>query len=385
RESALQKIVLVSYLMKFWLDFDATEPLDEVASKYKLRKKYLRWVNSTLQMCKEQTVSQFRICFDLDKYAQYDIDKWLEFAFSRKVQRLELDLRIEEDYHRDFNNCYAFPARLLGLGDSAYSSSSKPHSDKLQIHPLVQQNFKSLKMLLLKSVNVTGQVLEFFLHNCPFIETMVVHESGTLVNLEVVGPSLNLRHLEIWYCRNVESLKICDTNLVTLGTSSGRVLMLKNVPTLVNVHILCVPYTHLLNDISSHLSCVLSQLEVLTLDACFSLEELEHYNFPILAKLKKFVFITFRCTLRWKGQSLLGCTSIIRAAPQLKEFEIQYTTVSTMDFELLPITIAPLVSCILLLNYCVPQQLVWCGIMNFSCQMTITLSINPLSCNNYAG
>ncbi|XP_015072782.1 putative F-box protein At1g49610 [Solanum pennellii] len=271
------------------LDFDATEPLDEVASKYKLRKKYLRWVNSTLQMCKEQTLSQFRICFDLDKYAQYDIDKWLEFAFSRKVQRLELDLRIEEDYPRDFNNCYAFPARLLGLGDSAHSSSSKPHSDKLQIHPLVQQNFKSLKMLLLKSVNVTGQVLEFFLHNCPFIETMVVHESGTLVNLEVVGPSLKLRHLEIWYCRNVESLKICDTNLVTLGTSSGR-------------------------------------LEVLTLDACFSLEELEHYNFPILAKLKKFVFITFRCTLRWKGQSLLGCTSIIRAAPQLKEFEIQVTS-----------------------------------------------------------
>ncbi len=266
------------------LDFDATEPLDEVASKYKLRKKYLRWVNSTLQMCKEQTLSQFRICFDLDKYAQYDIDKWLEFAFSRKVQRLELDLRIEEDYHRDFNNCYAFPARLLGLGDFAHSSSSKPHSDKLQIHPLVQQNFKSLKMLLLKSVNVTGQVLEFFLHNCPFIETMVVHESGTLVNLEVVGPSLNLRHLEIWSCRNVESLKICDTNLVTLGTSSGRVLMLKNVPTLVNVHILCVPYTHLLNDISSHLFCVLSQLEVLTLDA-FSLVSEQNLSLSTLVLL----------------------------------------------------------------------------------------------------
>ena len=104
-------------------------------------------------------------------------------------------------------------------------------------------------------------------------------------NFQVVGPSLKLRQLEIYYCFNIKSLKICDTNLVTLGTSSGRVLMLKNVPTLVNVHILCVPYTHLLNDISSHLSCVLSQLEVLTLDACFSLVSEQNLSLSTLVLL----------------------------------------------------------------------------------------------------
>lgn len=315
------------------LDFDATKPLDEVALKTHLRKrhmkKYMRWVSSTLEMCKGQRLEQFRICFHLNECAQDEIDKWLEFAFSREVQRLEVDLYKGGEGSSMFEYRYAFPARLLGLGDSAHSPSCIPHSNNLQILPLVKQNFKSLKVLLLKFVDVTGQVLEFFLHSCPLIETMVVHGSGTLINLETVGPSLKLKHLEIWYCCHVESLKICDTNLITLRTSSGRELMLKNVPMLVNVDILCKPYTHLLNDISSRLSCVFSQLEVLTVHASLSLfylprEELEHYNFPELTKLKKFVLTAHRSPfIRGKDQSLLGCTSIIRAAPQLKEFELQ--------------------------------------------------------------
>ncbi|XP_016569368.1 uncharacterized protein LOC107867579 isoform X1 [Capsicum annuum] len=94
---------------------------------------------------------------------------------------------------------------------------------------------------------------------------------------------------------------------------------------LVEVDILGTPSTHLLDDISSRLSCILSQLEVLTLQDSGSLfdlshEDLEHYNFPELTKLKKFVLTTFRSTYKGEDQSLLGCTSIIRAAPQLKEF-----------------------------------------------------------------
>lgn len=233
-------------------------------------KKYLRWVNYTLQMCKGQRLDQFRVCFDLNKFAQHEIDKWLKFAFSRNVQRLELDLLKGGQYIRYFDYCYTFPARLLRLGDSVDSSSCIPHSNDLQIPSLVKQNFKSLKVLLLKSVNVTGEVLEFFLHNCPFLETMVVHGSGTLVNLEVVGPSLKLRHLEIQYCYYVKSLKICDTNLVTLRTSAGEALLLKNVPMLVEVYISSAAYNHILNDISSCLSCIISQLEVLKIHGCHS-------------------------------------------------------------------------------------------------------------------
>ncbi|XP_049353868.1 F-box/LRR-repeat protein At3g58900-like [Solanum verrucosum] len=213
------------------LDFDATKYLDQVFVQPKLQKghmdKYLTWVNSALQKFKGQRLDQFRVYFDLNKFAQHDIDKWLELAFSKKVQRLELDLLRCGSFTRNFDSCYTFPKRLLGLGDSSSCSNN------LQILSLINQNFKSLKVLILKSVNVTGQVLEFFLRNCPFLERMQVHGSGTLKNLEVVGPSLKLRHLEIYSCFNVKSLKICDTNLISLRTSAGKVLLLKKVPMLV--------------------------------------------------------------------------------------------------------------------------------------------------------
>ncbi|KAK4352431.1 hypothetical protein RND71_027949 [Anisodus tanguticus] len=162
-------------------------------------------------MCKVQRLDQFHVCFDLSKFAQYEIDKWLEFAFARQVQRLELDLSIGGEEPRDYDDCYTFPEHLLDLTDNVYQS----HLNKF---PPPWYNFKSVKVLLFKSVNVTGEVLEFFLHNCPFLEEMVVRGSGTLVNFEVVGPSLKLKHLEIWYCFDLKSLQIYDTNFVTLRT-----------------------------------------------------------------------------------------------------------------------------------------------------------------------
>ncbi|TMX01538.1 hypothetical protein EJD97_024334, partial [Solanum chilense] len=313
-KEAVNTSVLSRRWLSLWryiyrLDFDATIPLDKVTLQPRLQKrqmnKYLTWVSSTLQMCKMQRLDQFRVRFDLNKSAQHEFDKWIEFAFSRNVQRLELDLsKGDELMIRDSDYCCTFPVWLLGLGNIP----------DLQI---LKHNFKSLNMLLFKSVNVTGKVVEFFLHNCPFLETMVVHGSGTLVNLEVVGPSLKLRHLEIQYCYNVKSLKICDTNLVTLITSVGTELLLMNVPMLVELKVSSTAFNHIRSSrISSHL--VLLHLTVVV-SINLSQEIMEHHNFPQLTKLKKFVLTTSVC----KDESILGCTSIIRAAPQLEEFELQ--------------------------------------------------------------
>nr|XP_016453292.1 PREDICTED: FBD-associated F-box protein At5g38590-like isoform X2 [Nicotiana tabacum] len=269
------------------LDFDATKQLDEVAVDQKLQKrymkKYVRWVNRTLRMCKAQRLDQFRVRFDLNALAQHEIDKWLEFAFARQVQRLELDLLEGGERIQASDYCYTFPAQLLGLNHYA------------------------------------GEVLEFFLHNCPFVEEMVVHGSETLVNLEVVGPSLKLKHLEIWFCLDLKSLKICDTNIVTLRTSSAHKLLLSNVPMLIEVDVGGHPFRHILDTIVPWGSCILSQLEVLKIHAYGGLEYLEHYKFPELTKLKKFVVEV----LAKEDMSVLGCTHVIGAAPQLKEFELK--------------------------------------------------------------
>lgn len=315
--SVLSKRWLPLWTYIYRLHFNATKPLNEVALNPKLRKmhmnKYIRWVNRTLQMCKVERLDQFRVCFDLNKFAHHDIDRWLEFAVSRQVQRLELDLLKGGEVTRYSPYCYNFPAQHFGLNDYA----AQPRLSYVHKLPPLLRNFKSLKVLLFKSVNVTGEVLEFFLYNCPYLEEMTVHGSGTLVNLEVVGPSLKLKHLSIFYCTEVESLKICDTNLVTLATSSSHKLLLLNVPMLIEVEILGRA-THFLDDILPIVSCVLSQLEVLKIHADDGLVYLGKYKIPQLTMLKKFVLVL----QAWDDTSFLDCTNVIEAAPQLTEFEL---------------------------------------------------------------
>lgn len=316
--SVLSKRWLPLWTYIYRLDFNATKPLTEVALNRKLRKrhmnKYIRWVNRTLQMCKVQRLDQFRVCFDLDNFAQHEIDRWLEFAVARKVQRLELDLSKAGELPQPFTDRYNFPAQHIGLNDYA----AQPRLNYVHKLPPLLRNFMSLKVLLFKSVNVTGEVLEFFLYNCPSLEEMSVQQSVTLLNLEVVGPSLKLKHLRIFYCNKLESLKICDTNLVTLVTSSAHKLLLLNVPMLIKVGIKGRP-PHILDEVLPTVSCVLSQLEVLTIYAApEGLEYVGKYKIPQLTMLKKFVLDL----AVWDDASFLDCTNVIEAAPQLTEFEL---------------------------------------------------------------
>lgn len=98
-------------------------------------------------------ILKFRICFPLNMRFEDAITQWLEFTFSRQVQRLELDL---EDIG-DSSEYYSFPEEFF-----AQSSSGAPKMliplDSFCIHrPHMPFNFKSLRELTFKSVNVTDR------------------------------------------------------------------------------------------------------------------------------------------------------------------------------------------------------------------------------------
>ncbi|WMV25239.1 hypothetical protein MTR67_018624 [Solanum verrucosum] len=301
-------------------------------------------------------------------FTEHKIDRWLEFAVARQVQRLELDLLDGGDLLQYIGSCYNFPVQHFGLNDYDYSAqprlnklppllhnffkslklpqyigscynfpvqhfglndydySAQPRLNKLP--PLLHNFFKSLKVLLFKSVNLTGEVVEFFIYNCPSLEELTVHASETLVNLQVVGPSVKLKYLSIWYCIALKSLKICDTNLVTLSTTlSAARLLLVNVPMLIESHALGFPTNILDAMLPCISSCVLSQLEVLKINSDiiilskhseYGLVYLGKYKIPQLTMLKKFVLVLEA----WEDRTFLDCTKIIEAAPQLTEFEL---------------------------------------------------------------
>ncbi|XP_027170532.1 F-box/FBD/LRR-repeat protein At3g51530-like [Coffea eugenioides] len=180
----LKEAARTSVLSKRWIDpWRSMACLDFDALK-------VEWVDKVLlQSDKSLALGYLRVAFYLDKFYGDKIHKWPQHAFARKVQRLELNL-FPDDGPPSSRESYTFHYELFRLS----SGKSQPGYSEIRHHS--QIGFKSLRALSLKSLNVTGEVLEFFLINCPFLERLVVEASSVLINLRVCGPSIALKYLE---------------------------------------------------------------------------------------------------------------------------------------------------------------------------------------------
>lgn len=162
------------------------------------------------------------------------------------------------------SKAYPFSYQPLDLSSGKASQKSQPgYGD---IHPCSLTDFKSLQTLSLKSLKVTGDVLECFIRNCPFLERLVLRQCSSLVNFEVCGPSLALKFLEICQCFTLKSITIRDTNLVSLKITEVDSVVLQNVPMLVEVS-LSGWFRNSIRNVISGISCCLAKLEFLSLYA----------------------------------------------------------------------------------------------------------------------
>ena len=143
--------------------------------------------------------------------------------------------------------------------------------------------FKSLKTLSLKAVKVDDKAIEYFLSNCPLFERFSLHLNFALRNLKVVKPFLLLRYLEVVSCELIETIEICDTNLVsfTYVGKKPKTMLLKNAPKLVELSI--NPYESMwrARAMFLQLSCCFSQLENLQLTFCPG--KLVSFKFPVFS------------------------------------------------------------------------------------------------------
>ncbi|KAL7133677.1 hypothetical protein ABFS83_12G157700 [Erythranthe nasuta] len=327
-KEAARTSILCSRWINLWkhtpsLDFDAEEAMCKLARERKLEKeeglKYIEWVNSVLQSHKAVTLKEFRICFDLSEPSQIAVTTWLEYALARRVQRLEFDLSAANSsryFRADLN--YVFPQELL-MESNGVGSTSQPPSDTcfFNHHPRTRFDFKHLKALSLKFVTVTREAIEFFLNNCPLLEKLVVHKITKITNLEICGSSLVLKHLELWYCFDLDSVKVSAPNLTSLTVNLFNELILENVPMLNELTVACGYCEFSVEKLL--LSSYISQLESLNL----FLNNLEGStvlcNFPEMPRLKKLVIDYWT----HGEESLIALTSLIRASPYLQEFVLK--------------------------------------------------------------
>ncbi|GER45496.1 F-box family protein, partial [Striga asiatica] len=150
-----------------YLNFDDNSSMEKVFQDpdfclvEREREKYVRWVDSVLQSHRGFSLKELRICFSLIQSPS--ITKWLEFAFERHIEKLELNLS-HGDYVHELSEIYVFPQELLRENSRIF-------------------NYKTIKVLCLRCVNVSCEAIEFLLRYCPLLQQLVVCFSQLLSTL----------------------------------------------------------------------------------------------------------------------------------------------------------------------------------------------------------
>ena len=137
------------------------------------------------------------------------------------------------------------------------------------------------------SVEVTGEVLEYILSNCPFIEILHVEASRSLMNLKTFCPLPKLKYLKIICCQYLKHIQIHAINLVSFeyfGRETTRIL-LGDVPNFVSLSVMG-GYVGYLFKKGCPISHYFSQLETLQLMILVSQK-----NFMIVNYIHNFIFL----------------------------------------------------------------------------------------------
>ncbi|CAN0928308.1 F-box/LRR-repeat protein At2g42730, partial [Linum grandiflorum] len=210
------------------LDFDASEELQAILQKPPFgvvpeqRRRFMNWVDGVVSQMQRSSscskLSKFRLRFDFtnESNSKGDIDRWVKFAISKRVESLHLDL------HGHFSTALVFSEEL-------YNHIKTPAG---------MRDIKFLRSLRLSYVEVGGEILAHFIANCPVLEELAVKCSDLLKKLKVVG-SNSLKCLEVRFCHLLESVEIDHAprlvRFVFGGSSTVTELHVRNCPSLVEV------------------------------------------------------------------------------------------------------------------------------------------------------
>ncbi|KAH6781508.1 hypothetical protein C2S51_006801 [Perilla frutescens var. frutescens] len=239
---AARTSVLAQRWRHYWI-YNRILNFDDGSEMVRERKRFVDWVNRVVSLHSGESIDEFRVCLCLDKNSNgSDIDRWIEFALRKRVQKLELNFR-QNRFGEDDELVYSFPnVSNLGIG-------------------------LSLVSLSLTRVGLTQEILESFMSNCPTLEELHLENA---YGLKIFRPSFRanrlLRRLALMDCMDLKIIEICSPNLVSfaLSTSTSTDTVLNGVSSLTHLSLRAFVFFELL----SHLQFLyeyLSRLETLTL------------------------------------------------------------------------------------------------------------------------
>lgn len=179
------------------------------------RCRFVKVVDSVLRSHRAVSLKEFGVSFYVNGSAQSKLIEWLTFVFLRGggVERLKLEFGCAADWEK----------HKVVFGELLRESGLRR-----------PEALKPLRTLCLRSIQLSGEDIELFLCNCPFLEEVIVDEADLTSDIEVRGAAA-LRRLELSFFGSRKSTKVVSApNLVSLMVedTSGK-LLLENVPKLV--------------------------------------------------------------------------------------------------------------------------------------------------------
>ncbi|CAN1165984.1 hypothetical protein LINPERHAP2_LOCUS26475 [Linum perenne] len=328
----LKEAVRTSVISKRWinlwkstdlvLDFDVIEELTAlfhglINNRRKMERavarKY-RWLKNCVNGVIEQLaqhnnkyslkVVKFRVAVFLIEgcSSQRDnIDKWLEFAISNRVESIHLD------FHIRFGN----PKNYI-FSEDCYNHIKTPAG---------LSQIKSLRSLYLRSVQVKDEIVEHMVANCPLLEELVFINTSGLNKVRVVGSShspLPLKRLVI-SCRRLEVVEIAYTPCLVQLMYNCTFLedfRLDKHTSLVDLTLVLRGDVVQARQLLELFSGCASQLRFLFVKLCFMFQPL--YSLPEHTCLERLAIKTESSS----SHCILGLIPLINQCPRLRTLQV---------------------------------------------------------------
>ncbi|CAN1234728.1 Putative F-box/LRR-repeat protein At5g02700 [Linum perenne] len=295
----------------FVLDFDGMEYLAELyqttspisdirvhlPEKRTLFKNRVNQILTQLYSCR---VIKFRVAFNLtrDCNSNGEIDRWVRFAISKRLESLHLDLHIDNvgnvDYYVFSEDCYNHIKTPVGMSEIG-----------------------SLRSLHLCFVDFRDEIFEAFVANCPLLEELVVKDSSLVTKMRVVGLS-KLKHLEVRLCWFLRFIDIdCNpslTRFVYEDCEKVEKFRVGKCPSLVDLTL--VNSVQFLGFVFRSLSGLAHRLESLFLSNDVKFDT----SIPYVAEHTRLQRLTIE--IRGQDKSYRGLIPLINACPRLHTLQL---------------------------------------------------------------
>ncbi|KAL5704162.1 hypothetical protein ACHQM5_022629 [Ranunculus cassubicifolius] len=283
------------------------------------RRKFVNYVDKILSLDHGGKKDLLRIKFYLKKDDSLCVNKCIYLAAVKRVEKYDIDLG---PFHGNGNvgeeNLYIFPFWLFTEELGSFVKTIRLNS--CVFGPIHCVRFTSLMDLRIEYGFVDKDIVVSILLNCPNLEKLQLACCRGLSSLDISGPSLKLKVVTIFSCRELREIKMDVKSLITFHYIGAPVRFLSmNVPQLSNVNFCYGEYGGALNYALGELSTDFPKLESLLLSTLTSEVNDISRQLPLFANLKKLVLMI---NLSKCGGTFWEYIPLLQASPNLQKLEL---------------------------------------------------------------